>query len=350
MSSYFDDEEDLDIRIHRGRASPAPVVYPDPRRPSRPVYYTHGSSYLVPEHGGGRPHRSSSSSHRPLPPQAPVIINNRIYNDYDEDDEEGRYLQLARPIRSRSRSRSRPPSFASSAQDYELEKTRAELEKFKMEAHREKEKERLKKELELKKLKEEKAAKEEAVRAKKEAEEAVEKFKIEEAKKREKEKKEKEERETEYKHRLEDDLRKSGMDERQIAVVLKKDQVADPNRPTYTRMSRRHLSIETLNRYRIDYEFDSVRKNSKYGLQSRSNMIQDPDYLLIKRWVPEYEQDFLWSHTSEIRERRSQPVILAIEGKKKHHEEPQFEFVRKKKHERKPSPSHLLTFLAGGKR
>jgi hypothetical protein len=64
----------------------------------------------------------------------------------------------------------------------------------------------------------------------------------------------------------------------------------------------------------------------------------------------EYEQDFLWSHTREIRERR-QPVVLAIEGKKKHGET-EFEFVRTKKkhHERKPSPSPLVTFLAGGKR
>lgn len=28
--------------------------------------------------------------------------------------------------------------------------------------------------------------------------------------------------------------------------------------------------------------------------------------MLIKRWVPEYEQDFLWAHTREIRERRKQ--------------------------------------------
>ena len=63
----------------------------------------------------------------------------------------------------------------------------------------------------------------------------------------------------------------------------------------------------------------------------------------------EYEQDFLWNHTREIRERR-QPVLVAIEGKKKHHGEPEFEFVRKKHHERRPSPSPLLTFLAGGKR
>lgn len=78
-----------------------------------------------------------------------------------------------------------------------------------------------------------------------------------------KEKKEKEENEKEYKKRLEEDLRKSGMDERQIAAVLNKDKAVDPNRPTYTRMSRKYLSIETLNRYRIDYEFDTVSGHPK---------------------------------------------------------------------------------------
>jgi hypothetical protein len=69
-------------------------------------------------------------------------------------------------------------------------------------------------------------------------------------------------REEEYQRRLEDDLRKTGMDEREIGVVLKKERAADPDRPTYTRMSRRHLSIETLNRYKIDYEFDTVSTHS----------------------------------------------------------------------------------------
>jgi hypothetical protein len=113
--------------------------------------------------------------------------------------------------------------------------------------------------LELKRLQEERKAEEEKARIKKESDAAIEKYKREQAEKEAKEKKEKEEREKEYQHRLEDDLRKSGMDERQIAVVLKKDKGVDPSRPTYTRMSRRHLSIETLNRYRIDYEFDQVR-------------------------------------------------------------------------------------------
>jgi len=51
------------------------------------------------------------------------------------------------------------------------------------------------------------------------------------------------------------------MDDKQIAVIMKKQEDSpgyDPDRPTYTRMSRRHLSCETLNRYRIDYEFDEL--------------------------------------------------------------------------------------------
>jgi len=176
-----------------------------------------------------------------------------------------------------------------------------------------------------------------------------------------KDREDEEENEKVYQKRLEDDLRKSGMDERQIAIVLKKDKGVDPNRPTYTRMSRRHLSIETLNRFRIDYEFDQVslpssllRRASRPQIHTFTNLIlQDPDYVLIKRWVPEYEQDFLWSHTREIRERRRSEVVLSIEGKKKLHHDTdvtEFELVKKTKHVRKPSPSPLLTFLAGGKR
>jgi len=417
MSSYYDDDEELDIRVRRGRASPLPVVYPEHRyrHAPRPYYEQGQSSYLVPAVSTSH-HRSRSSGHRSPPPPAPapVIINNRIYNDYEDDD----YMGLAPPQRARSRSRSRPASFVerdpradyelekarveldaykrahsreelelerarkelesykidevrsreerelekarrelekvrihSSKEDYELEKTKKELQAYKLEKEREAEEKRIKKEMELQRLKEEKRAEEEKARLKKEADKAIEEYKLKEAEKAAKAKKEKEEREKEYAHRLEDDLRKSGMDERQIAVVLKKDKGVDPNRPTYTIMSRRHLSIETLNRYRIDYEFDQVRSGSRDGRNRANRYVQDPDYVLIKRWVPEYEQDFLWSHTSEIRERR-QPMLLAIEGgkKKHHHSETEFEIVRKKHHERKPSPSPLLTFLAGGKR
>lgn len=69
----------------------------------------------------------------------------------------------------------------------------------------------------------------------------------------------KKEEEEAYRKRLEDDLRKSGMDERQVEAVLKKGKGVDRNLPTYTRMSRRHLSIETLKTHNIEYEFDQVR-------------------------------------------------------------------------------------------
>ncbi|KAL3420761.1 hypothetical protein PVAG01_07206 [Phlyctema vagabunda] len=392
MNRFADDDE-YDIRFRRGRVSPNPF-YVDPRIPVSPrvpvspraAYYHDRVDYLVPETTVGRRSRSHSrtrpSAPAPPPPAAPVIINNRIYNDFDDEDND-RYLhQLSPPVRHRARSRSRASSNGSHSSrgsrgsrvrdEYELERTRRELETYKLEQQRSEEERRYKKELELQtlredrraeeekrrlkreadeaverfklqKLRDEKKAEEEKKRIKKEAEEAVEKFKKDEAERVAKEKKAKEAADKEYRKRLEEDMRKSGMDEKAITAVLNKEKLVAPApapRPTYTRMSRRHLSIETLNRFRVDYEFDN-----------------DPDYVIIKRLVPEYEQDFLWNHTREIRERRQRvierPVLVAIEGKKSHHHhEPEFEFVRekKKKHERKPSPSPLLQYLAGSKR
>ena len=281
MSSYYDEDDELDIRIHRGRASPQPVIYPEHRRPARPVYYQHGSSYLEPQYSSGGLHRSRSNGHRAEPPPAPApVIINKIYNEerYEEDEDDRTYLQLAPRPRARSRSRSRAPSFTSSQQssrhssrdDYELERTRKELEAFKLRAEREEEEKRLKKEMELERLRKERRDEEEKKRLKKEGEEAVEKWKLKEAERIAKEKAEKEDREKEYQHRLQDDLRKAGMDDRQIAVVTKKEQGGDPNRPTFTRMSRRHLSIETLSAYRIDYEFDA---DPNYGVYLPAQML-----------------------------------------------------------------------------
>jgi hypothetical protein len=88
---------------------------------------------------------------------------------------------------------------------------------------------------------------------------------------------------------LAEDLRKTGMNEEEIQLALRMDKKNYPDRPTSTRMSRKQLSLETLKRYTIDFEIDT-----------------DPDYLLIKRWVPEYEQAFLWDHTRELRQKRAE--------------------------------------------
>jgi hypothetical protein len=76
---------------------------------------------------------------------------------------------------------------------------------------------------------------------------------------------------------------------------------------------------------------------------------------LVKRWVPDSEQDMLWRHTRIVREERARKLVLTIEDKPKKHKhhhgatlEPEFEWVRKKERRRSKSPS-LLMYLAGAK-
>ncbi|KAG0645636.1 hypothetical protein D0Z07_8474 [Hyphodiscus hymeniophilus] len=157
---------------------------------------------------------------------------------------------------------------------------------------------------------------------KKEDDEAIESWKKQQIAKEQRMKEEKEEKEKEYTLRLEEDLRKSGMDEREINLVTKKEAATDAKRPTYTRIARRHLSIETLNWHRIDYELD-----------------KDPEYVLIKRRVPEYEQDFLWNHTREIRENRAESRIAESSKGESQLVDDGFGFdpkkAKKKKHKKK---------------
>ena len=123
---------------------------------------------------------------------------------------------------------------------------------------------------------------------------AVERWKAREAEKAAKERREKEEAEREYTHRLTDQLRASGLPEDQIKAILEKRRVSHgwaphprpfPGPPppppmpmpmtmpvpqqqmstqmtstktTYTRMARRHLSLECLKARGIDYELDAV--------------------------------------------------------------------------------------------
>ncbi|ERT00210.1 uncharacterized protein SPSK_09204 [Sporothrix schenckii 1099-18] len=235
----------------------------------------------------------------------------------------------------------------------ELERAKRELEEIRRREDRELEEKRIKKDLELKALEAQKKAQDEKERREKMEKEAIERYKVKEAERIAKEKAEKEENEREYKRRLQEDLLRSGVDEKDIKAILDKKSVkpeknekkrTDINieiggpvaqRPTYTRMARRHLSIETLNYYHIDFDYD-----------------QDPEYILVKRWVPEEERQFWWQHTKTIRENRK--VVLKIEDGGKHHHhhhlEPEFEWVRKKERRRSRSKSPgLLMYLAGAK-
>ncbi|KAH7257480.1 hypothetical protein BKA59DRAFT_111591 [Fusarium tricinctum] len=287
-------------------------------------------------------------------------------------------------------------------EEEELKQAKRELEKIKGRKARADEEDRIKKEIELKRLREEDTMADERRRREKEANSAVEEYKRKELERVTKEKKlkdqkekeaaeaverykqaekdriakekaEKEAKDKEYQERLREDLVKSGLDDKAIEAILKKEKIkrapavpqpqprplqhhAMPGpshqfapvnqlvnipppqagqvaRPTYTRMARRHLSIESLREFGVEFDFDS-----------------DPDYLLIRRWVPEWEQDRLWKHTKLIRESRSK--MLMVEEKRHGKEEPDFEWVRKKsdKHSRRRSKSpSLLMYLAGAR-
>lgn len=150
--------------------------------------------------------------------------------------------------------------------DAELQRAKRELDEIKRREAQAEEEKRIKKELEHKRLKEEQETAEEEKLREKEAELAVERYKQKEAERRAKEAKVREEAEKEYRRRLQEDLVNSGVDEKAIAAIMKKEKVpetepeAQPvSRPTYTRMARKHLSIETLRTFSIEWDYDTVR-------------------------------------------------------------------------------------------
>ena len=75
--------------------------------------------------------------------------------------------------------------------------------------------------------------------------------------------------------------------------------------------------------------------------------MQDPEFVVIKRWVPEWEQKQFWKHTRYIREMRK---TVVYKDRHHHHDKEQIELVvRKKERRRSKSPSPLLMYLAGAR-
>ncbi|RFU76032.1 hypothetical protein TARUN_6208 [Trichoderma arundinaceum] len=407
MSTLYDSDDDFDIHVSR-RHSPPPAVRYVQSPPVRGAQYGAGPSYLGSEQRTtviARPHSRTRSPPResprdsrgalapvapPAPAPAPIIINNRIYNEHssEEDSSDDGFRRSRRHVvyrnsrsRSRSRSTSRSPHGPRSPrltrEEWEAEQARRQLEDMRIKDAREKEErrrekeyrdeaelrhaqrqldsikkreaeaeveKRIKKELELKRLKEEEEAAEEKRRRDKESHDAVERYKKAEAERIAHEARVKEQNDKEYKRRLHDDLLKSGLDEKAIEAILSNKKVPHTapapaplpppehpvERPTYTRMARKYVSIETLRAFSIDFDYDT-----------------NPEYVLIKRWVPEWEQDQFWQHTKVIREKRTKTLV--VEDKRHHHGDVEIEWVRKK-HDRKRSKSPaLLMYLAGAR-
>ena len=333
MSSYYSDDE-VDVQVRHVRAPsprrPPPQHYVQTVNRERPAYsgYRAGPVTLQPERtiihtrSRSRERRSSPPEPQPQPPpmtMAPVVIHNKIVNEQSDSDDYSdetyhRHRRHGHHSRARAHSRVSSGSDASGIDDardkWELERAREELSRLRMTNTAEKtdrdreeklreresrykedlelqrakkelddikrrkqleeEEKRIRKDIEMKRLEEERrelAAKQEREHA---AEEAVRLWKLKEAEKIAKEKAEKEKADKEYQERLRIDLARSGMSEKDIEAILKKEKIKKEDedkkkehdqqlaRPTYTRMSLRHLEVETLIYYKIDFEYDQV--------------------------------------------------------------------------------------------
>lgn len=85
--------------------------------------------------------------------------------------------------------------------------------------------------------------------------------------------------------------------------------------------------------------------------------LQNPEYIIVKRWVPPEEQKELWSLTRVIRgDREKVTTTLTVEDRGHSHSHHRHKsgdglvLVRKTKRERSRSPSvSVLSYLAGGR-
>ncbi|KAF2686525.1 hypothetical protein K458DRAFT_429526 [Lentithecium fluviatile CBS 122367] len=189
-----------------------------------------------------------------------------------------------------------------------------------------------------------------AAQAKKQREELVMQLKIEEEQRKQKEKeewerflmkqkqKEQEEKEKKEKEekRLEEEMRKRlahfGFQDNQIQAMIKPEDAPklqqgmaphNPLRlghqPTYVKVHKEHLAVDTLLYYDIPYEID------------RSN----PDYIIIMREMEPRETEILFEHTRRLRSRGSSRLL--IEERHDHGGKNEYAWVRRRKPSRSPS-------------
>jgi hypothetical protein len=227
----------------------------------------------------------------PPPPARVSIINNRIYNQSDSDSEEEHKRGSRRRFPSRTPSKySRERDYGerdawalqharqefereldqerlirdreqqAAQRQYELKRTQKELEELKLVAKIDEEEKRrgrtAKEEYELREAKKEL----DAIREQKERDELErrikQKMELERLKQEEAALAEKKRREKEAKEVVERYKKKEEGKEKEKEVY--RAPINDKPRPTYTRMARRHLSLETLRVCGIDYIIDQV--------------------------------------------------------------------------------------------
>ncbi|KAI9819946.1 MAG: hypothetical protein M1827_006516 [Pycnora praestabilis] len=313
------------------------------------VYMTRSGHLMAPAggYGGGMDsplHRTQSANG----PRPEINIINTMREDYspigrgrrpviDEDDYEWDTRAHSPGYREHHRSHSRArastygsrepsPHYEYWRQEQQLEQERKfkELEEFQKTKEEEARSKKIKEDLLLKQALEAEKKREEAEKEKKLKEKAIEEWKVKEQEKKAKEKEAKEKADKEYIERFSKDLAKLGIEQRQIDTIIRREKepaVLDVGRKTtFIKVHRKHLSVETLDAYQLPWEWD----------------VFEPNYIIIKRWIPEHQQQMLFEHTRRLREERERDIMVIHEQTKK--EANKNTIVRKK---RRPSPAKV---------
>ena len=82
-------------------------------------------------------------------------------------------------------------------------------------------------------------------------------------------------------------------------------------KPVYMRVDRKHLSTTTLKQYGLPWMWDERVSFScpfefdvRYNRQYTDQHVKRPNYVIIKRWIPELNQELIFDHTRRLRETR----------------------------------------------
>ncbi|KAF3050681.1 hypothetical protein E8E11_009871 [Didymella keratinophila] len=138
------------------------------------------------------------------------------------------------------------------------------------------------------------------------------------------------EQETELEKLMRSRLTQFGFQENQIQVMLHPERQVqqgltphNPLRiapePTYAKIHRNYLDVETLHYYDIPYEYDA-----------------DPEYIIVLREMSQKETDILFKHTRRLRSNHGQRVFIEADGRNRSGKK-EYAFVRRKPYSRSQS-------------
>ncbi|KAF2272605.1 uncharacterized protein EI97DRAFT_206846 [Westerdykella ornata] len=169
---------------------------------------------------------------------------------------------------------------------------------------------------------------------KKEEEEEYQRFLQKQKQKEEEEKAKKAKKEQELEDAMRKRLAQFGFQENQIQAMIKPEEQAKlqqqqgmtpmnplprlTHQPTYVKVHKEHLSIDTLHYYDIPYEIDRA----------------DPNYIIILREMDNKETEILFEHTRRLRTRGTSRLLIE---ERHDHGKPEYAWVRRRKQSRSPS-------------